>query len=487
MKFHAGQVSRLFYEFENKYFDQLKHINVCNWNAWRIVKSPLYLDSVYLNVKDPGKESGKKIKLFWFVIKSISIIYQIFVFCFRLKKNCTVIITHTANKTMKDSSNLSYDQIVDGLIIKSGIKNYLYIEIPGLPKESSVKPKIEAHFKEQDFKFIKIALNKLLVSKSEVKLSAERLASLFNGELKNLGLTTSGERLEKFIAGFCVDYFFYKWLFKLLKPKFLITNDLMGSGMIAAAQSLRIQSLELQHGIMDEYYPQYQMPPKFVSIKRQLPIADKVGVFGQFHKDQLVSKGFWKNDEVIVVGKFELSQGDNSIPRFSDKPTLLFAAQGILYFNQSIIFLESLLTNSFRDFYLVIKLHPLEPEYCKVAYQKLEKVHSRVTVVQSQFNLTELFSVSDFVISYNSTVLIEAVAKGIISFTICDDILKNGIYDLIGESSDLEKFLLKVSKAGELINFLQKKNKIGQSKEFKSVSRYLYENPYAEKLIGIIN
>ncbi|MBI1767950.1 MAG: hypothetical protein HYR67_06225 [Bacteroidetes bacterium] len=310
---------------------------------------------------------------------------------------------------------------------------------------------------------------------------------MFNNELENMGLAVPRARLIQIISGFWVDYIFYSLLFRLFRPKLLITNDLMSSGAMAAARSLQIQSLELQHGLMDEYYPLYQMHPKFLAIKDRLPIADKVGVFGQFHKDQLLLKGFWQSNEVINVGKFELPKENNSIARFSDKPTLLFATQGSLFFNQSLVFINSLLKNSFTDFQLVIKLHPLEPGTCKKEYQKIESENSRVKLIQSEFNLDELFSVSDFVLSYNSTVLIEAVAKGIISFTICDDLLKNGIYDLIGGSPTLEKFLIKVNGVEEVVNFIQRKDKIDQSQEFQAVSNYLYEASYAEKLIRIIN
>ena len=56
-----------------------------------------------------------------------------------------------------------------------------------------------------------------------------------------------------------VDYYVYRILFVLFRPIVLIAADSMGRGMMAVARRLDIKIIELQHGLLDRYKPDYMI------------------------------------------------------------------------------------------------------------------------------------------------------------------------------------------------------------------------------------
>jgi len=471
------------YEFEEACFEDLADINICGWNAWRVVKTTFFFKIIYSASEsklDERKKSRVSKEFFGYfrLFKAFShFIYKLSLIFFKnlLEKRDVFIITTSANKTLRYEKNKVMDSVVDHLVLDKSIKSLVYAEIPDSQGRNKLKAVIKSDFLLSDLLLINVILLKFLKRKDSYSNQANKLATLWSNNFKeNCPLST--EEIQLVLLNFRIETLVYERLYKIIKPRLVLLNDQAATGKVAAAKKLNIKAIELQHGLMDEYYPQYQLHYKFKTLKEKLPLADKIGVFGEFHKLQLVSKGFYSDDDLFIAAKPSIKTETTFLVDKGEKECLLFVTQGKLLFNQTKHHLLALVNNlDFKKFKLIVKIHPLEPDVCSNWFRSsLLKENYDIRIIQAEYSINEILPSVDSVIGYNSTVLLEAVYHKKQVYSLIDDACPNGIFSIIGNDSRLSKSIRIVQDVKMLMLELNKP-KMAKAID-KNISHYLFQD-----------
>lgn len=461
-KYHINYATagKSLFDFEEEKHLELKKINSKNWNAWRILKTPLFFYIIYR--EHPSKEPNSKRKKAFIIVKAIKIFFTLFLTFLKLikiylyniqKKDLVIFVTLSANKTLIDKDGKAHDVIVDYFIEKKIVNNYIYIEIPDNFGRSLLKSAVKSNFIASEFLIFYRILYKIIHRREFIKTPSKEITNLFNNHFKKFNISIEASLTKNLLTEFWVDYCVFLFIFRVFKPKLVVFNDQFATGRMAAAKKMKIKTIELQHGLMDEYYPQYLLNPKFREIIDNLPIADIIGVFGEFHKKQLLNKGFFNESQIFVLGKFDIANTAPKIQRFSSKKTILFISQGTLLFEQTVKDLTQLLELiDLNQYFIILKLHPLEPAELVLQYQQLCLGHvENVKIIQKELSALELIPVCDVVLGYNSTVLLESAAKKKAVFSLSDGVCAKGIFSIIGEDDELRKSIKNSADVGDFV------------------------------------
>ena len=201
-----------------------------------------------------------------------------------------------------------------------------------------------------------------------------------------------------------------KIFLKQLSPKSITTEydrNWFAAPLVAAAHSLGISTTTLLHGVVNN------------SIGYTPIIADKISVWGQRQKKQLINFGL-ASDKIFINGASHLSnriQEDKNIIRqkmgFNDtKPVVVFGSCNIEI--SEMHKLMELFCKAFDEqssFHAVVKLHPQEP---KEFYSEEINIYKNIYFCASnELGLEESFALADIVCVYNSAYGTDAVLKGI--------------------------------------------------------------------------
>ena len=484
---YANLGSKLF-SFEEKMFDTLSTIKIGKWNAWRVIKSEVFFSAIYKGIRKKVENSSaqRSQSNFKLLVSSIKGFYKLlYYFVWRIfKKNVACIVTLSINKTVKNEDGLWVDVVVDNLIKKAGIKNFIYIEVPDNNGKYLQKAFIKRSFLSNEFSFFIFSIHKFLEIIGFFQKQAAEIESTWLAYFK-CPFPLESKNTNAVFNKFYGEYFFYKLFFSITRPALLVVNDQMATGKIAAAKVKGIKTIELQHGMMDEYYPQYHLHPNFLAVKISLPLAEKIGVFGQFHKNQLTKKLFYKEEDVEVIGKYDTTSTLRRISRFSNNKTIVFVTQGKLLFEQSKVDLTNLINQlNFTNYFLIIKLHPLESEHLVDWYLELVKNKANVRVIKDEFNINQILPVADIVLGYNSTVLLEAAYHNKVVVTLPDMFCKKGIFTVTGEDEILEGCIDFHNSIDSFINDL---NRFEVRMDNEEVKNYLYDRAYSFNVKKMIN
>lgn len=477
-EFDISNTAKLLFNFENHYFDDLSKLNFMGWNLWRIVKNQIYFDiinKVYVQDETIREktERRKSIKLFNFfqTLKSIFHLFFIGIIDLR-KKNRVLVITSYGNKKYNIGNEKLIDPIVDGLFSSGFNLNYRYVVYGKINSENQHELFVKHDLHLDTFypitAFIGLFLKKLNGGNSKIDEIRKIWIKYFGSE-KYL---TNNLELKRSLVYFKIDYYMFKVIYFILKPKLVIFNDQYSLGRVAAAKKMGIVTIELQHGLMDEYYPQYQLNSKFNRISNEIAKTTYIGVFGKFHLNQLLSKGYFKKSEIRIIGKMDLT---NLKPRASNFNRLLFITQGSILYKNTISDLEiigKLLVKS--NMKLIIKLHPSEDlESYSDLMEKFESFNFKnYTLVKSEYTINELLQEVDVVVGYYSTVLLEAVYSKIFTISIAFKGAKMGIFSVIGKDILLEKYIQVIQNVGDLTNIINSRS--NEKFNYNSVGKYLF-------------
>lgn len=489
-KLTISNTGRLLFEFEEKFYPALSKIKIGHWNAWRIVKTDLFFECLYHDLKrESPYPSRKKSKTGAFkkIINIIKTFAKLLFLAFQKRsRKLYLIITLSANKTYLRADGKLQDVVVDYFIESGIIQNYIYIEQPDKHQRHLLPSVAQTQFYTSQFSILISLISKFLRLFNAYKNQSKALSAIWNDAFNQYGIYISTQQLQNLFIYFHSEYLTYLTIYKILRPSWALFNDQMFSGRMAAAKRLDIKSIEFQHGLMDEYYPQYLMHPAFRGIKGELPLADIIAVFGEFHKNQLLNKGFYSEKEVFVLGKFGMTNGTESISQFSDRKTIVFITQGELLFKQTIKDLETIVTNlDFKEYTLIIKAHPLEPPNLIESYNHIHSRFSKqIKVIQKEYSISQILPVVDYVIGYNSTVLLEAVYYKKVVFSLCDEHSPQGIFSVIGNDQTLKEYLIVCENADEFIHLITNRTQINN--ENKSISNYLFDDNYEQNCINLL-
>jgi hypothetical protein len=175
--------------------------------------------------------------------------------------------------------------------------------------------------------------------------------------LKEMNLHYDINEIKYIHAKFIIGYEIYKIFFKKNKiKKAIIVSAYSNSDLIGALKYHNIEVFERQHGIIGPMHRGYNYAVK----SDLLPTPDKVIVYDEFWKQELIDGGYFKEDNILIEPKIQYNY-IKEIDIF-DKPYILFTGQGIKHKE-----IENFIKNSLdylknNNIYFVYLPHPAEQD-----------------------------------------------------------------------------------------------------------------------------
>lgn len=286
--------------------------------------------------------------------------------------------------------------------------------------------------------------NNFVYPKGTLKINIESLsqsAGLFSFLLSYWCVWKYGVK-DRDIVEFIVRFRLWILLLKMLKPKRVAVFVWYGKEpLIAACKQLGIEVLDLQHGIIYEEHPIYNILDGKNVIGSDFLLPDKCLVYGEYWRQHLLKSG-WDTGKVRVVGYFL-----DVIPAFDkadDVPYLLYTSQP--HTNQAILRHVRSIEHEIkcRGWKILIAVHPSEKssaydevlsEYVKIsnldAYDSIRNCVAHVSVSSTLLWEAIIFEKPSYVLGYGR----EAV--GLLS-----DLIGLGYAKILGEGEFPEAFVL---------------------------------------------
>jgi len=260
--------------------------------------------------------------------------------------------------------------------------------------------------------------------------------------------TLSKEHISRVVNNFKHEYYYYNKIFSKYSPKKLyIVNAYGKNSLIAAANDLEIETIEIQHGTITSFHIGYSYPPKVT-----IPYFPKrLSLWGKF----------WYDISQLPIDEKNISYNgfpflNKEVEKYSDIERdalrVLFISQGTI--GKSLVNIALEFASKNKEFKVVYRLHPSEVEKWRSLYPKLYSfsMNNSNMVVETGIvtPLYKSFAESKFVVGVYSTALIESLVAN------CELIL----VDLPGVEyfQDLidKELVKKVKNAEQLGNIIRK-------------------------------
>ena len=396
-------------------------LNCCyidGWLAWSIVKQRLWGEAIKsLNTQQ------QKIKKIVFLKKIPKIILGIFEFIiniFNAKKYYQVIAY--SPRTLSDKNGNKYHPFFGKLLLNDN----LLFKIKYRWSQNFNKKIQPGNIHSEYVGSILAAFAYFFMQQKNNKKIALVLSKLIFKNLKEIDFDNIYKICKYELALFRVKYFFYKFIFKKISAKKMIVQDGDAkTGEIAAAKSLGILVIEVQHGMFGTSDIDYSWEESHACYRKHMPVADYLLVFGKIWKDLLNKKNFWSEKEIIIFNYPALIHSYNNPRVFKKKNfNILFPTQYYISGKSYKFWVEFLKLQVYHGenlIFLNIKIHPREkdkyPYYLKI--EKLFPQHCRVLPMDSD-GLYEMQK-ADIIIGYTSFMLLEAIGFGIPVINLLDE------------------------------------------------------------------
>ena len=210
-------------------------------------------------------------------------------------------------------------------------------------------------------------------------------------------------------------------LIRKVKPSVvIITSSPSYYGITAAAKEMDIPVIEIQHGVSNNLHPSYNWPAWACDRKSELPLANKMFMWGSYWTENHMAKGFWKKEDLLPFGFCRMDEERERMQKYKDTPNkkesdivkLVFTPsrdtrkESILFFSS---FLEIVSQQNIK-LMLYIKLHPGESADAYF-YEHLYKRYPELCMVykHADRSLYDLLRISDLHLSVHSTTHYEAI------------------------------------------------------------------------------
>ena len=503
-------ISKAFNLFEETYSDELKKLKLHETLAWAIVKTPLYFNLISEDIvrnishnsfRNRAVELFKKLLLqFKKVTDTISLLFLLVRIKYRIfkKKNITLFYTSSTDKLTMDENGTYSNSLTDAFIASKLVTNYIYAEQPidgnyKLPSLVGIDLKLDLLYPVASFYRLSLGRNAVIRS------LAERLVGLLIPFLKEqeIWVEIKTGLIQKIIIDFFAEYKANKMLLDIIKPYFIITSERIGTGLIAAANKNCIKSVDLQHGIIDNFHPQYIYSSKLKDSKDAMLLSSFIGVFGELHKDMILENGFWDNSEVIVLGssRFEMNRGRLKTLTFDlhNEKQILIPTQWT-YFDETKLLIDKLLQIDIQGLKIILKIHPHEPQNNTDYYYSLSgKYEGKIRIAGRNEDVYKFIGSSFLVVGFDSAVLFESIGLSKPCVTIGTRYSPDGIHSLY--NGDKMKSAIKTVRISDLdkIELIIEDIILGNASyntwldEIHKMSVYLYAENYLGNCKSFIN
>ena len=285
----------------------------------------------------------------------------------------------------------------------------------------------------------------LYVLRPDLRAAARTLAATLNAlapgkpaaDWRRIALTA--------LAAFEARRALWRAVFARAQPRALVVTDAAyRTGEVAAAKELGIPVVEFQHGLFGPHCPEYGWPGSLAPQRDRMPLADRLFVFGELFRAAALKKGFWRPEQVRVVGcrSIERHRDAGAAHAPGVRTRLLFFTQAtsrgeaVAFWRE---YLGRVAAGEFADCELSIKLHPAEAQH-EGEYRALAQQHpGRCAILPVDADALYLMQRHDIVVSYTSNALVEAIALGRPAVSLAGQQVPGGIFGLcpIDEAKEL--------------------------------------------------
>ena len=207
---------------------------------------------------------------------------------------------------------------------------------------------------------------------------------------------------------------------KVKSSAVIITSSPRYYGVTAAAKEMDIPVIEIQHGVSNNLHPSYNWPAWACDRKSELPLANKMFMWGSYWTENHIAKGFWKKEDLLPFGFCRMDEERKKVHKCghiannkkSNLINLLFTPSRDTR-KESVSFFSSFLkivTQQNLKLMLNIKMHPNESADAHF-YEDLHKQYPELCKIykHADCSLYELLSISDLHLSVHSTTHYEAI------------------------------------------------------------------------------
>jgi hypothetical protein len=221
-----------------------------------------------------------------------------------------------------------------------------------------------------------------------------------------LGLRWNNSIINRHMRYFRSEGLFFKWVFRFKKIKRLYVSFHSQKSHYYAARLCGIESIEIQHGVMDYGHLDYNYPPEIVA-------------GGKVHcPDVLLTYGaFWSREinypvkQVLAIGNSIVSRiGRAERPLSSGPLTLLFISADV--FGVKLSELAIAYVQLHPDSTILFKLHPNQFSRRKEYLDRFRQ-YPAIRVLTNEQSTSELILHCDAVVLIQSTIAYEALQAGV--------------------------------------------------------------------------
>ena len=492
MNINDKTVAQLFQQYEKTRFDFYKNFRVKGFFAWQVIKRPLYYDITsdvfYQNAKRRRGSSMKK-----YLVAFLKFPFQFFRIKTKKKKIKALVIGHEIYRFEKDENGKDINNFADHWYhfwenderiffeYRSGIKD---------PEMSNLREDLDINFLNAIVAVVVTLASKMRWRNKTVKDLSTNLQSFLASNIDEVPNLVPIVR--RIVLRFQIEYGFYSFLFRTLKPQFLIVTDEIGTGVMAAANKAGVIVVENQHGHFDKLKPDYMLDPQTLGTSREkLILPNYITVFGEYFKKSLISDSIWKNEEIVPVGNVRIDKYRQKRKSSAEHEfTILIPTQWNVFTETMTLLNELSDGHGLTKVRILVKMHPREPKSHIDEYHKLAQADSIFSILDSQCNIYDLFLQSDVVVGFDSTSLFEAVACGLPTITINTAIAPDGIHSYIIKEEVLMN-AIKISDAKGswqiISNWLANKDfRSDWLKKVREAGNYLYTENCIENCRSLI-
>lgn len=184
----------------------------------------------------------------------------------------------------------------------------------------------------------------------------QHAADLISKKLSCCDVELSSKEIVRLHYRFVSGYWFFKIIFAVLKVRTLyVVSAYSNSEQCAAARSRRALVYEIQHGVIGPVHRGYNYCVK----SNILPTPDKVLVYDDFWKSELIAAGYFSEKDVLVSRRIKYLIAENETP-LNISPYFIFTGQG-LFREEVAKFLFDILSADFENSIVYVP-HPTETQ-----------------------------------------------------------------------------------------------------------------------------
>ncbi|MBQ8016627.1 MAG: sialyltransferase [Methanobrevibacter sp.] len=445
MSVSVREICEAFFNLEEKYNLNYQQIQGCY--AWQLIRMHLYYDitrktQIFNAPQQKSLSLADKVKTFLPFFKN-SVLKN----PFTGKYTRDILIFDHPRKVI---FNGEYCDIYSNFLVDFLKEDYSF--------EVLESPYLNHHYtQKQDYvrytdaiqlgSYVHKKFNKVKFSQKELDLILkvqDELEKIFNIKLNIRWMLTTH------ILNFQYDFKKYVELFKKRKPKMIfVVVAYENHAIVAAAKSLGIEVIELQHGTITDYHLGYSYPKK-TRLNGEIPyFPDKILSFGDYWMNEDTSPIVREN--IIPIGfSYFQKQSKDFIGLESFDKQVLFISQGVIGKYLSGLAFE--FAKNQKDLRIIYKLHPGEYETWRQNYPELveaSKFDNFTVIDNSEIPLYKLLAESGYQVGAFSTAIYEGLMFNCKTFILdvpgveyLDDLIENEYVFKIENVDDLNNNLL---------------------------------------------